>query len=122
MKNKKQPYPFEYKNITKLEAIDLFNDLFPIDLRYNEELIDRVHNKYPYCTKSEISIVVTAIFSSFRELLIFGKVLNFNKLFFNTKLHPYLKRNSKTKSPNYQGKKNICIAISNSIPPDVRWT
>ena len=63
------------------------NVQYPVNLKYNESLVDRIHDRYPLVSKTDVSIVVKAVFQSFRDLLVLGKVLNFNNLFFDTKLH-----------------------------------
>jgi hypothetical protein len=67
--------------------VDLLNEELPVKLKYNEDLVNRVHKRYPYLDKTSVSIIVRGIFQSLRDLLILGKVLNFNKLFFDTKFH-----------------------------------
>lgn len=86
MKKQKQVKQFEFKNLSKEQVSDQINVDLPISLRYNEDLINRIYNRYPLLDKAEIGLIVKAIFSSMRELLIRGMVLNFNKLFFDTKL------------------------------------
>lgn len=66
--------------------VDKLNKELPINIRYNEELIDRIHARYPLLDKTKVSIIVRGIFQSLRDLLVLGKVLNFNNLFFDTKL------------------------------------
>ena len=79
--------PFYFKDLSHQEVVDQLNYELPINLKYNEDLINRIHTKYPLIDKTKVSIIVKLIFQSFRDLLILGKVLNFNNLFFNTKLH-----------------------------------
>jgi hypothetical protein len=85
MKKQKIVKPFFFNTDTN-EIIDLLNTHYPVGIRYNEDLVNRIHSRYPLISKYEISLIVTAVFSSFRELLLLGKVLNFNNLFFDTKL------------------------------------
>lgn len=73
--------------MTHQQMVDHLNEVCPISLKYNEDLVNRVHQRYPILDKSEVGIIIKAVFSSFRDLLILGKVLNFNSLFFDTKLH-----------------------------------
>lgn len=87
MKKPKVVKPFFFNDLSHQEMVDLVNAENPISLQHNEELINRVHARYPLIEKSEVSIIVKAIFQSFRDLLILGKVLNFNNLFFDAKLH-----------------------------------
>jgi hypothetical protein len=85
MKKPKVVKPFFF-TISNQEVIDILDRDYPINMRYNEELINRIHSRYPLISKYEISIIVKAVFSSFRDLLILEKVLNFNNLFFDAKL------------------------------------
>lgn len=77
MKKKKyKAENFRYKNKTHREVYEIINKKLPISLKNNEDLINRVHERYPILSKTEISIVVKAIFSALRELLILGKIVN----------------------------------------------
>jgi len=87
MKKPKVVIPFKFKDLSHQEMVNELNSEYPINLKYNEDLINRIHKKYSVISKTEISIIVKAIFQSFRDLLVLGEVLNFNNLFFNTKLH-----------------------------------
>jgi hypothetical protein len=78
---------FQFKDLTYQQVVTEINKELPINLKHNEELVDRIHKKYPILTKTEISIIVKAVFQSLRDLLLLGKVLNFNTLFFDTKLY-----------------------------------
>lgn len=86
MKKQKIVKPFFFKNRSHQDLVDLINKDLPINLRYNEAMIKRIHDKYPFISKTEVSIIVKAVFQSFRDLLVLGNVLNFNSLFFDTKL------------------------------------
>jgi len=86
MKKQKIVRPFSFNGRSHQDMVDLLNKELPINLRYNEAMINRIHNKYPLISKTEISIIVRAVFQSFRDLLVLGNVLNFNGLFFDTKL------------------------------------
>lgn len=86
MKKPKTVKPFYFSNHSNQEVVDIINNELPINIRYNEQLINRIHSRYPFISKMEISIIVKAVFQSFRDFLVLGKVLNFNNLFFDTKL------------------------------------
>lgn len=88
------------------------NKEYPVSLRYNEDLVNRVHARYPLVDKTQVSIVVKAIFQSFRDLLILGKVLNFNNLFFDTKLHFFDHRRNGHILPS--------LKVKISTPPPLR--
>ena len=66
---------------------DLLNEEYPVNMKYNEELVNRIYDRYPLIDRASVSLIVKSIFQSFRDLLVLGKVLNFNNLFFDTKLH-----------------------------------
>jgi hypothetical protein len=87
MKKPKTIVPFSFKGKTHRQMVDLLNIENPISLKHNEDLVNRVYARYPLLDKSEVGIIVKATFASFRDLLVLGKILNFNTLFFNTKLH-----------------------------------
>lgn len=87
MKKPKTVKPFHFKNLTHQQVVDILNEEVPLNIKYNEDLVNRVYAKYPLIPKSEISLIIKAVFQSLRELLVLGKVLNFNNLFFNAKLH-----------------------------------
>lgn len=87
MKKLKVVKPFYFKDQEHQEVVDLLNSEYPVNIKYNEELVDRVYARYPLISKTEVSIIIKMVFQSIRELLILGKVLNFNNLFFDTKLH-----------------------------------
>lgn len=86
MKKQKTVKPFFFKNLSHQDMVDVVNTDLSINLKYNEDLVNRVYNRYPLIPKTDVIKTITAIFSSLRDLLILGKVLNFNTLFFDTKL------------------------------------
>jgi len=86
MKKLKSVRPFYFKNLEHQEVVDQLNIEYPVNIKYNEDLVNRVHARYPLIDKIQVSIIVKAIFQSFRDLLILGKILNFNNLFFDVKL------------------------------------
>ena len=87
MKKPKTVKPFYFHDQSHQQIVDLLNRDYPISLKNNQDLVERVHQRYSLIDKSEVGIIVKAVFSSFRDLLVLGKVLNFNNLFFDTKLH-----------------------------------
>lgn len=87
MKKPKIVKPFFFKSMSHQEMVDYLNAEYPINLKYNAELVERVHARYPLIDKTSTSLIIRAIFQSFRDLLVLGKVLNFNNLFFDAKLH-----------------------------------
>ena len=87
MKKPKVVKQFSFKGISNQDMVDLVNSSLPVNLKYNEDLVNRVNARYTVIDKTKVAIIIKAVFQSFRDLLILGKVLNFNKLFFDMKLH-----------------------------------
>lgn len=87
MKKPKTINPFYFKDKTHQEVVDELNEDMPINIKYNEDLVNRIHARYPLVKKSEISLVVKGFFQSMRDLLVLGNILNFHNLFFDTKLN-----------------------------------
>jgi hypothetical protein len=87
MKKPKLVKPFFFKQLDHQEVVDLINKEMPVNIKYNEDLVDRVYARYPLIDKIQVSIIVKAVFQSLRDLLVLGKVINFNNLFFDFKLH-----------------------------------
>lgn len=87
MKKPKTVKPFHFKNLTHQQMVDLLNEENPVNIKYNEALVNRVYARYPLIQKSEVSLIMKSLFQSMRDLLVLGRVLNFNNLFFDTKLH-----------------------------------
>jgi|SRR5579885_1331239 len=78
---------YYFKEVDRQEMVDQLNRELPVNVKFNEDLVDRIHARYPLLDKTEISVIVKSVFQSIRDLLVLGKVLNFNTLFFDTKLH-----------------------------------
>lgn len=83
---KKPKTPFSFKDITYQQVVDHLNDEYPISIKHNEDLINRVYARYPLITKAQIGTITKAIFLSMRDLLILGRVLSFRRLFVDVKL------------------------------------
>jgi hypothetical protein len=86
MKKPKVVKSFSFKDLSHQDMADLVNESHPVNLKYNEDLVNRVYARYSVIDKSKVAIIIKAVFQSFRDLLVLGKVLNFNNLFFDTKL------------------------------------
>jgi hypothetical protein len=112
MKSSQPVKPFYFKEITNQELVELLNREYPIKIQNNEDLIDRIHARYPLINKTEISIIVRAVFQSFRDLLVLGKVLSFNNLFFDAKLHFF--------DYCYHGRILPSLKVRISTPPKLR--
>lgn len=113
MKKLKYVKDFFFKNMSHIDMVELLNRKLPISLKDNEDLIDRIHSRYPLIDKTQISIIVKSVFQSIRDLLILGKVLNFNNLFFDTKLHFFDYRRGDYILP--------ALKVKISTPPPMRY-
>jgi hypothetical protein len=112
MKKQKTIVPFYFKDMTHQQMVDHLNENYPISLKHNEDIINRIHARYPVLDKSEVGIIVKAVFASFRDLLILGKIMNFNSLFFDTKLHFFDYRRAGRILPS--------LKVRMSTPPKLR--
>ena len=112
MKKPKLAKPFFFKDKTHQKVLDEVNNELPINLKYNGDLIDRIYSKYPYLEKTEISKIVMAVFQSMRDFMVLGKVLNFNNLFFDVKLHFFTHRRKGHILP--------ALKVKISTPPPLR--
>lgn len=86
MKKEKTTKQYYFQDMTHQQVVDELNSTIPVNLKYNEDLVDRVHKRYPFLDKTQVALIIRAVFQSFRDMLVLGKILNFNKLFFDTKL------------------------------------
>lgn len=77
---------FFFKNRSSDEFVDIINKELPIKLIYNSDLIDRVHMRYPLLSKAQIALIVQSSFEGIRYFLLKGYVLNFHKVFIDTKI------------------------------------
>ena len=71
------------KDKTFDEIISDINKQYPIKLNNGEDLIERIHARYPLVSKTEIAVIINATFESIREFLIRGEIVSINGLFNN---------------------------------------
>ena len=112
MKKQKTTRPFWFKDMTHKQMVDELNEEYPVNLRHNEDLVNRVHLRYPILDKTSISIIIKTVFQSFRDLMVLGSVLNFHKLFFDAKLHFFDYRKNGHILPS--------LKVKISTPPNLR--
>jgi hypothetical protein len=112
MKKPKIVKPFYFSDRSHQQVVDQLNKDYPISLKHNQDLVERVYQRYPLIDKSEVGLIIKAVFSSFRDLLVLGKVLNFNNLFFDTKLLIFTHRRGDAIFP--------AIKVQISTPPPLR--
>ena len=75
---KSQPVKsFIFKELTHQEVVDILNKEYPVKIEHNEDLVNRICARYPFISKMQVSIVVRAVFQSFRDLLVLGKVFSY---------------------------------------------
>jgi hypothetical protein len=108
---------FYFKKFTAKQLITLLDLIFPVTLKYNEEMVNKIASQYPYVNKATISKIVLTSFTCMRELLILGKILNFNRLFFNTKLYFF-----SAHDPNDPSVKMPALKIKIKTPPSLSKT
>jgi len=72
---------FKFKDIENSQVYDIINSELPIGLKNENDLIQRIHEKYPYIKKYEVAIIVKYVFEVIRENLILGKAITFYNLF-----------------------------------------
>lgn len=87
MKNKKVVKEFHFVDLSKEELKDVINNKYPIKISKLEFIIEKIYNKYPLISKTEITLIVKAVFESMRDFLVLGYVMNFNKFIFDMKLN-----------------------------------
>lgn len=112
MKKPKSVKPFVFKDLSHQDVLDNLNKDYPVNIKYNEDLVNKIYLRYPFIKKSEVSIIVKIFFQSMRDLLILGKVLNLNNLFFNTKLLFFTHRRGSAILP--------ALKVQISTPPPLR--
>ena len=91
--------PFYFRDLDHDQAVEYFNEEFPVSIKYSEDLVSRVHARYPLLDKIQVSVIIRAVFQSMRDLLIAGKVLNFYHLFLDFKLHVFTSYTNMTTFP-----------------------
>jgi len=70
---KKFEFKDEAKFLRKINSLD-------ISLVEQEQLIDKIHERYPVLNKYQISLIIKTTIIYMRKLLIFGNVLDFKAM------------------------------------------
>ena len=112
MKKQKTTSPFWFKGMTHQQMVNILNEEYPVNLKYNEDLVNRVYLRYPMLDRTSISIIIKAVFQSLRDLMVLGSILNFHKLFFDCKLHFFDYRKNGHILPS--------LKVKISTPPNLR--
>jgi hypothetical protein len=55
---------YYFKEIDRKDMVDHLNSTLPVNIKYNEDLVDRVHSRYPLLDKTEVSVIVKAVFQA----------------------------------------------------------
>lgn len=76
MGKSKSPQHFWFKDQTNKQVADGLNRNHPITIAHNKDLLDRVHARYPLLERKQVAYIIKNVFTSFRELLIMGKILH----------------------------------------------
>jgi nucleoid DNA-binding protein len=88
--------PFYFKDKTHEEIADILDEEYPIILKYNKDLINRVYERYPVIEKYKIALIINTFFSCLRSNLILGKMISFESMFNNMHLDFHLREKEKT--------------------------
>lgn len=59
----------------------MLEDLPEVSLKHIFSIIERVHNRYPTISKTEVVLIIKALLEVIRELLVLGKIVSINDLF-----------------------------------------
>lgn len=68
------------------EIVDIINKELPISLKYNEDLVNRIHEKYPLISKAETAVIVKGVFQTMRDVLVSNQILHVASVFCHVKL------------------------------------
>jgi nucleoid DNA-binding protein len=79
-------YSVILNNTTFDEVISAINKQYPIKFDKGEDLIERIHARYPLVSKTEIAVIINATFESIREFLIRGEIVTVSGLFNNLRI------------------------------------
>ena len=83
---RKIPVPFYFQYLSNDLIAKFINIRFPINLKYNEDLLDRVHSRYPLIEKGLIAIIIQQTFQAWRDLLILGHIFDIQSVFLKARL------------------------------------
>ena len=102
--------PLKY-SVPLKEVLDTMASERPIKLIYNEDLLNRIHNRYPTLTKTEITLIVKAIFEEIRYAIFSNKIIRIYKIF--SEFKSYMGNPSKV-FPAY-------FIINMNTPEDIKY-
>jgi nucleoid DNA-binding protein len=68
------------------DVVKEVSSLFPIKLGKSYNIIDSIHEKYPFISKTEIALIVKTFFEAFREVVFSGGEVGFSGLFSHAKM------------------------------------
>lgn len=88
----KDNFKYEFTNLSKEQLAAETRLEIPIKLKKIEDIIDKIHTRYPAASKSEITFVVKEVFETIRESLILGDTINFSRFLSDTKLYFFKRR------------------------------
>lgn len=73
------------------KIVEIMDKESPISLKYNEDLVNRVHARFPVEDKAKIALIIKNIFIAIRKYLILGYILEFYGFFYGF-FHPMKSR------------------------------
>lgn len=88
------------------ESYEKFCKDYPISLKSCQDLISRVHYRYPKLSKDQIALIIKYFFLIIRKELLFGSIINISGLFNNFSLIRFSRKNynvikARLKTPRY---------------------
>jgi hypothetical protein len=109
----KQPKPI------KPQFKDQFNDpcnelnnRYPISIKYNEDLVNRVCARYPLIDRYKVSLIIKTVFKSMRELLLLGYSLRFKGIFNIFRIYYHTRKEKGIISPS--------LRVKITTPPELK--
>lgn len=106
-KVKKRAIPIYTKDISYDDLVEEINKNLPIKVKI-KDVVNHIHNIYPFISKIEIALIVKNTFEVIREQILFGNKINV-KYLFNEFYLSLAKRN-----------KFICLEAKGNTTPKIR--
>lgn len=109
--HRKETMPFFFQGESHQEMVKKINDKLPIQMIELEEIINRVYNRYPLISKSEVTLIIKTVLEGWREILILGETLSLPNVIFNMKLHFFVHMRKKILHPALKTRLGSSITI-----------
>ena len=90
------------------------DERLPISLRYQNDLLERIHNLYPHLPKYKVAIIIQAFFETVRGLLLADERVTIKRIFSMMHLTFYLHK--------YKGITYPMVKVSLSTPKAIKFS